>query len=44
METLGIIGFVFGLGALSMVIQLKTTVETLKKDVEELKKQQLIII
>ena len=39
METLGIIGFIFGLGALSMVIQLKTTVETLKKDVEELKKQ-----
>ena len=39
METLGIIGFVFGLSALSMVIQLKTTVETLKKDVEELKKQ-----
>ena len=39
METLGIIGFIFGLGALSMVIQLKTTVETLKKDVEELKKK-----
>ena len=38
MESLGIIGFVFGLGALSMVIQLKTNVETLKKDVEELKK------
>ena len=36
MESLGIIGFVFGLGALSMVIQLKTTVETLRKDVEEL--------
>ena len=39
METLGIIGFIFGLGALSMVIQLKTTVETLKKEVDELKKQ-----
>ena len=39
METLGIIGFVFGLGALSMVIQLKTTVETLKKEVDELKKE-----
>ena len=39
METLGIMGFIFGLGALSMVIQLKTTVETLKKDVEELKKE-----
>ncbi|SVC66056.1 uncharacterized protein METZ01_LOCUS318910 [marine metagenome] len=39
MEVFGIIGFVFGLGALSMVIQLKTTVETLKKEVEELKKE-----
>tara|TARA_B110000196_G_C21074194_1_gene629058 strand:+ start:1123 stop:1254 length:132 start_codon:yes stop_codon:yes gene_type:complete len=39
METLGIMGFIFGLGALSMVIQLKTTVETLKKDIEELKKE-----
>jgi hypothetical protein len=39
METLGIVGLVFGLIAFSMVIQLKTTVETLKKDVEELKKQ-----
>jgi len=39
MEVFGIIGFVFGLGALSMVILLKTTVETLKKDVEELKKE-----
>ena len=38
METFGIIGFIFGLGALSMVIQLKTTVETLKKEVDELKK------
>ena len=39
MEVFGIIGFIFGLGALSMVIQLKTTVETLKKEVDELKKQ-----
>jgi|TARA_B100000809_G_scaffold174329_1_gene171600 hypothetical protein len=39
METFGIIGFIFGLGALSMVIQLKTTVETLKKEVDELKKE-----
>ncbi|MEO2084852.1 MAG: hypothetical protein ABGW65_04940 [Marinoscillum sp.] len=38
MEVFGIIGFIFGLGALSMVIQLKTTVETLKKEVDELKK------
>jgi|TARA_B100000378_G_C17870364_1_gene351839 hypothetical protein len=41
MEVFGIIGFIFGLGALSMVIQLKTTVETLKKDIEELKKKPL---
>ena len=39
METLGIMGFIFGLGALGFVIQLKITVETLKKDVEELKKE-----
>ena len=39
METFGIIGFIFGLGALSMVIQLKTTMETLKKEVDELKKE-----
>jgi hypothetical protein len=38
MEVFGIIGFIFGLGALSMVIQLKTTVETLKKEVDELNK------
>jgi|TARA_B110000914_G_scaffold224645_1_gene242958 hypothetical protein len=38
MESLGIIGFVFGLGAMGMVYQLKTTVETLKKEVDELKK------
>ena len=38
MESLGIMGFIFGLGAMGMVYQLKTTVETLKKDVEELKK------
>jgi hypothetical protein len=42
METFGIIGFIFGLGALSMVIQLKTTVETLKKEVDELKKEAFI--
>jgi hypothetical protein len=38
MESLGIIGFVFGLGAMGMVYQLKTTVETLKKEIDELKK------
>ena len=41
MESLGIMGFIFGLGALGIVIQLKITVETLKKDVEELKKETL---
>ena len=38
MEPLGIIGFVFGIGALGQVLQLKKTVETLKKEVDELKK------
>jgi len=42
METFGIMGFIFGLGAIGMVYQLKTTVETLKKDVEELKKETFI--
>jgi len=35
---MGIIEFIFGLSALSMVIQLKKTVEDLKKDIEKLKK------
>tara|TARA_B110000444_G_C18844894_1_gene601250 strand:- start:1621 stop:1728 length:108 start_codon:yes stop_codon:yes gene_type:complete len=35
---MGIIGFIFGLGGLGMVIQLKTTVEGLKNDIEKLKK------
>ena len=38
MEALGIIGFVFGIGALGQVLQLKKTVEDLKKEVDELKK------
>ena len=42
METFGIMGFIFGLGAIGMVYQLKQTVETLKKDVEELKKETSI--
>jgi hypothetical protein len=37
METMGIIGFIFGLSALGMVIQLKSTVESLKNDIEKLK-------
>ena len=38
MEALGIMGFIFGIAALSQALQLKKTVETLKKDIEELKK------
>ena len=37
MEAIGVIGFVCGLGALSMVIQLKATVEGLKNDIEKIK-------
>jgi hypothetical protein len=39
METFGIIGMIFGLGAMGIVYELKKKVETLKKDVEELKKR-----
>ncbi len=35
---MGINGFIFGVGALGMVIQLKATVEGLKNDIEKLKK------
>jgi len=38
MEALGIIGFVFGIGALGQLLQLKKTVEDLKKEVDELRK------
>ena len=41
MEALGIMGFIFGIGALAQVLQLKKTVETLKKDVEELKEKDM---
>jgi hypothetical protein len=37
MESLGIIGFIFGLSALAMVLQLKKTVESLKNQIEKLK-------
>ena len=36
MEALGIMGFIFGIGALGQVLQLKKTVENLKKEVDEL--------
>ena len=37
METFGIIGMIFGLGAMGIVYELKKTVEILKKEVAELK-------
>tara|TARA_B110000285_G_scaffold235331_1_gene316387 strand:- start:1619 stop:1738 length:120 start_codon:yes stop_codon:yes gene_type:complete len=37
MESLGVIGFIFGLSALAMVLQLKKTVESLKNQIEKLK-------
>ena len=36
MESFGIIGFVFGVSALVMVIELKKTVKSLEKQIEEL--------
>ena len=40
MKTFGIMAFIFSLGAIGMVSQLKKTMETLKKDVEELNKKR----
>ena len=40
METLGVIGFIFALAALSMVFQQKKVIETIKKEVDELKKKK----
>ena len=37
MESPGIIGFIFGLSALAMLLQLKKTVESLKNQIEKLK-------
>ncbi|MDC1517044.1 hypothetical protein N8385_04900 [Cyclobacteriaceae bacterium] len=39
METFGIIGMIFGLGAMGIVYELKKTVEILKKEVAELKEK-----
>jgi hypothetical protein len=36
MESIGILGFIFGLGALSMVLKLKKTVELLKIQIQEI--------
>lgn len=38
MESFGIIGFIFGLAALSILLQQKKIVKTLKEEVDELKK------
>lgn len=38
MESFGIIGFIFGLASLSIVLQQKKIVKTLKEEVDELKK------
>jgi cell division protein FtsB len=38
MEALGILGFIFGIAALAQVLQLKKTVESSKKEVDNLKK------
>jgi len=39
METFGIIGMIFGLGAMGIVYELKKIVEILKKEVAELKEK-----
>ena len=39
METFGIIGMIFGLGAMGIVYELKKTVGILKKEVAELKEK-----
>ena len=39
METFGIIGMIFSLGAMGIVYELKKTVEILKKEVAELKEK-----
>ena len=40
MENLGVLGFIFGLAALGMVLQQKKIVQTLKEEVDELKKSK----
>ncbi len=41
MSALGIIGFVFAVVSLAQIDQLKKTVESLNKEIEELKKPHL---
>ena len=39
MESFGILGFVFGVSALAMVLEMKKTIKFLEEEVEELKKK-----
>lgn len=39
MESFGILGFVFGVSALSMVLEMKKTIKSLQDEVAELKKK-----
>ena len=39
MESFGILGFVFGVSALAMVLEMKKTIKSLQDEVEELKKK-----
>jgi hypothetical protein len=39
MESFGILGFVFGVSALVMVLEMKKTIKFLEEEVEELKKK-----
>ena len=39
MESFGIIGFVFGVSALAMVLEMKKTIKSLQDEVSELKKK-----
>ena len=39
MESFGILGFVFGVSALAMVLEMKKTIKSLQDEVSELKKK-----
>jgi hypothetical protein len=39
MESFGILGFVFGVSALAMVLEMKKTIKSLQDEVAELKKK-----
>jgi len=40
MENLGVLGFIFGFAALGIVLQQKKIIQTLKEEVDELKKSK----